>query len=141
LVGWSAWLGAILICSSSNLGSKSFSGRELAAVCDRTLETTLAVQIVPNKVTGLELTVYETAAGKRTSSERAVSELTFNKINDIEDTPVPINILKRAGGEIRLDVFPFRGDPQELGVLEAIFAPIHRLKIVGRNNETLHLSA
>jgi hypothetical protein len=92
-------------------------------------------------VTGVELTVHEPATWERTPSECAVNELTFHKIDDIEDAPVPINILKRAGGEVRLYVFPFRSDSQELAVFEAILAPIHCPKIVARNDEALHLSA
>lgn len=43
---WSAWLGTILIRSSSDLGTETFRGGQLAAVSNRTLEATLPVQKV-----------------------------------------------------------------------------------------------
>jgi hypothetical protein len=92
-------------------------------------------------VTGLKLTVHESAVRERAPTESAVNELTFHKVHDIKDTPVPINILKRAGGEIRLDVFAFRSDPQELTVLKAILTPINCPKVVACDDEALHLCA
>ena len=99
-------------------------------VGDRAFECAADIKVVLYELTTYKFTFDESGVRKTCSAKSAVVELAADKVNAIEQAPIPFNISKRAIGEVSCNVKPITLKIGKFAELKILGFPIDRFNVV-----------